>query len=160
MKSTTHPEHARSVDKGAGRSEGQREEHRALLRVKGLKATPQRLALLAVLARTHRPLALHDIETAPETRGITQSTLYRAVKDCVSAGIVRPVDLRHTHAHYELVTGREQHHLICAACGTVEDFVSKVCTSLTRDALRASKAFADVRDHSIELYGTCKRCEV
>jgi Fur family transcriptional regulator, ferric uptake regulator len=130
-----------------------------LLRSRGLKATSKRLAVLAVLARSLRPLALHDIANMPETARITQSTLYRAINDCVAVGIVRSVDLRHTHAHYELATGPEHHHLICTSCEVIEEFVSKHCESIEHEALKNSTLFADIQDHSFELYGTCRACK-
>jgi Fe2+ or Zn2+ uptake regulation protein len=134
------------------------EEYAKVLRSRGLKATPQRLALLTVLAESNRPLALHDIETAEETKHVNQSTLYRAVKDCTEAGIIRPVNLRHTHAHYEMVSEDEHHHLICTVCGTVENFVSTVCSTIERDALKVSTLFTEVSDHSFEFYGICTHC--
>jgi Fe2+ or Zn2+ uptake regulation protein len=135
------------------------EEHADILRSHGLKATPQRLALLAVLARASKPLSLHAIEAAPETRTVNQSTLYRAVKECIEVGIVRSVDLRHTHAHYELATGPEHHHLICTSCGTVEDFTVSTCSTMEHEALKSSAAFVRIHDHSFELYGTCRQCD-
>ncbi len=135
-----------------------REGYAELLRARGLKATPQRIALLTLLAGAHRPLALHEIEVAEGTKHINQSTLYRAVKECTEAGIIRPVDLRHAHAHYELVSDDEHHHLICTTCGIVEDFVSTSCVTVEQDALRVSVLFSTVIDHSFELYGRCKQC--
>jgi len=132
--------------------------HAELLRSHGLKATHQRMVLLEVLGSTRTPLSLHDIERDVRTRRINQSTLYRAVKDCVEVGIVRPVDLRHTHAHYELVSHRDHHHIICTQCGIVEDFVDKHCAERTKSITRSSKHFASITDHSFELYGVCKQC--
>jgi len=132
--------------------------HAQQLRAAGLRATPQRLAVLNVLARAHKPLALHDVTAMLDEGVANQSTLYRAMHDLCDVGIVRLVDLRHAHAHYELVTDTEHHHLICTSCGTVEDYSSPLCRKIEADALKQSISFASISEHAFELYGTCKRC--
>jgi Fe2+ or Zn2+ uptake regulation protein len=129
-----------------------------LLRARGLKATPQRLSLLEVLSRQHAPLALHEIHEHMEEGTANLSTLYRAVHDLQKAGLIRSVDFRHTHAHYELVTDVEHHHIICTHCGMVEEYASAFCKKVTQDAWVHSKSFASISDHSFELYGVCKQC--
>jgi len=132
--------------------------HARRLRAAHLRATPQRLAVLDVLARAHKPLALHDVGARLGEGVANQSTLYRAMHDLCDAGIARSVDLRHAHAHYELVTDTEHHHLICTSCGAVEDYSSPLCRKIEADALKQSTSFATISEHAFELYGTCKRC--
>ena len=46
-----------------------------------------------------------------------QATVYRTIGSLKEKGVVRQIDLRHNHAHYELTDARDHHHLICEACG-------------------------------------------
>lgn len=134
------------------------EELATRVRSLGLKATVQRLAVLRVLSSTTRPLSIPEMEKRITSNEANQSTLYRAVHDLITAGIVRSVDLRHSHMHYELRSEKEHHHLICAKCGLVEEFSLEVCKKLERAVLQKSTRFASVADHSFELYGVCSAC--
>lgn len=132
--------------------------HAQQLRAAGLRATHQRLAVMGVLARTQRPLALHDVATMLDEGVANQSTMYRAMHDLCEVGLVRSVDFRHSHAHYELVTDTEHHHLICTSCGAVEDYSSPLCRKIEADALKQSTSFVSISDHAFDLYGTCTKC--
>lgn len=129
-----------------------------LLRNRGLKATPARLALLAVLHQAKKPLSITALQRALTKEKINHVTFYRMVEDFMNAGIVRPVDLRHGHAHYELVPDREHHHLICTGCGMVKDITGCLPENFEIKTLRANPDFAKITDHALELFGLCKKC--
>lgn len=130
----------------------------ATLRDRGLRATPARIALFTVLARTQKPQSITALQRALAKEHINSVTFYRMVEDFTDAGIVRPVDLRHGHTHYELVPSREHHHLICNTCGKVNDISGCLPENFTAKALKANPDFARVTDHSLELFGLCKKC--
>ena len=50
-----------------------------------------------------------------------QATVYRTIKSLKEKGVIKQIDLRHNHAHYELANIAEHHHLICLRCGRIED---------------------------------------
>ena len=131
---------------------------RQVLHAHGLKVTPTRLAVLRVLHTSARPLSVMDISASVGVGN--QSTVYRTVHEGMLIGLVREVPVRHAHAHYELTFDREHHHLICTSCGIVEEYVSPLCGTVEHDALKQSKMFASISDHSFELYGVCKGCNV
>jgi len=82
------------------------------------------------------------------------ATLYRALDALVVDGVVRRVDFRHGHAHYELAAERaHHHHLACTGCGAIEDVD---CT--LRPRLKKSSVFAAITDHAMEYFGLCKAC--
>ena len=126
-----------------------------LLRSKGFKATPSRLALLKLLKDSRKPLTVEEIsETGIDA---DYATIYRSLKDLKEAGIVRQVDLQHRHAHYELASS-DHHHLICMKCGRVEDFPSSQTQPLIKSAMKQSKQFQAVTQLSLEFFGICKTC--
>jgi Fe2+ or Zn2+ uptake regulation protein len=92
---------------------------RELLRKSGYRATPPRLAVLRMLRQAKRPLSAQNM--AEHLPDIDQATVYRTLKSLKEKGIVRGVDLRHNHAHYELAATSEHHHIICLRCGKIED---------------------------------------
>lgn len=133
-------------------------QYETLLRDHGLRVTRGRITLLTVLARQVVPQSITAIRTlmrpCPD-----KVTLYRSLEILERAGIIRRVDLRHAHAHYELMSGREHHHhLVCTHCGEVEDVEVCTGTNIERNVLNRSSRFASVQDHALELFGTCKMC--
>lgn len=127
------------------------------LRTSGYRATKARVAILKVLKLATAPVSMEDIEDKLAKFGIDQSTLYRTVNSLVESKLVRPVDMRHVHAHYELV-GHDHHHVICEKCGISEDFEGCGVEDLKTRALKQVKGFAEIKDHSVELFGLCHKC--
>jgi Fe2+ or Zn2+ uptake regulation protein len=132
-------------------------EFKSLLQKSGLRATPSRLAVLDVLHRSKKPLsAQRVIEEVKD--GMDQATVYRIFKDLLAKGLVRTIDLRHNHAHYELVRPDDHHHLICVKCGRIEDVHECGVEEMQAAVARRSKHFAAISNHSLEFYGLCKSC--
>lgn len=130
----------------------------ALLREAGLRATPGRMALIELMAREPFPRTVEDLAHKLKD-ALNTVTLYRALEALTNAGIVERSDLRHGHAHYELVAGRpHHHHLICRSCDAIEDIEVPHAPKLEREAVKRSRQFSEVVGYSLEFYGTCRRC--
>lgn len=129
----------------------------ALLKRRGLRATPKRLSLLELLHGANTPLPAEDIAQRASAFADT-ATVYRALESFEKGGLVRRVDFRHTHAHYELALDHH-HHLICTSCEASEEIAFCPAPKLSRSARGIrSRRFARILDHSFELYGLCKKC--
>lgn len=129
----------------------------ALLRKFGLKATPPRMRVIQILQKSQRPLSAMDIIQG--TGAIAdQATVYRIVKSLKAKGLIRQIDLRHNHAHYELSSDHEHHHLICVHCGRIEDIHDCGISDTHNLVLKHAKHFANIKEHTLEFYGTCKTC--
>ena len=135
----------------------QERQFKELLRKSGYKATAPRLAVIDVLQKASRPLSAQGIVSVIE-KGVDQATVYRTVKSLKNIGVIRQVDLRHNHAHYELANTEEHHHLVCIQCGRVEDVERCGIEHMQTSVLRASKHFSEIRQHALEFYGLCKSC--
>lgn len=130
------------------------------LRERGLKSTPARTAILGILAVTKKPLTVEQIREKVKREKIDTVTLYRTVQRLTNVGLVRHIDFRHGHAHYELKDQkRDHHHIICTKCHTVEDFTGCDFSDVTKRALSQTKNFRTIVEHSLELFGVCKKCE-
>ena len=129
-----------------------------LLREAGLKATPGRVALLQFLQSEKKPLTVKEIARGVEAK-LDQVTVYRALEALAEKGVLRKVDMRHPHAHYEMVIGRaHHHHLICTKCERVEDVAHCETGDLEYRVLRSAKEFVSIESHALEFYGLCKKC--
>lgn len=134
------------------------QQFRNLLRTSGLKATPGRLAILMVLENAKKPLSIEKITSGLGKHTADLATVYRTLHSLAQTGAVRQVDLRHGHAHYELASPADHHHLICTKCGRIEDFTGCDTNQLIQEVVSKSKQFKKVTEHSMELFGICKTC--
>lgn len=133
-------------------------DHPQLLRDAGLRATPGRLRLLAILEKEPKPVSVAYLERKMQGE-LNQVTLYRALEALAKAGIVNRVNLEHDHAHYELTVDRpHHHHVVCRTCGHVEDIEVPHSSAPERDALKNAKEFARIDSYSLEFFGACRTC--
>jgi Fur family ferric uptake transcriptional regulator len=134
-----------------------RDNFREVLRKGGHKATPSRLAILDIFGKTRNPMSAQEIiETLPSDTD--QATVYRTLKLLKEKGVIKQIDLRHNHAHYELANIAEHHHLVCLRCGRIEDVERCGVEAIQSTILKNSKHFAEIQQHTLEFYGICKTC--
>jgi len=134
------------------------EEMRGLLRKSGQKATLSRVTVLKALQARKHPTSAQDLIEA--LRGeMDQATIYRILKIFKDKGLIRQIDLRHNHAHYEIVRNDEHHHLICNQCGRIEDVHHCGIENTYAAILKGSKYFSEIDQHALEFYGVCKKCQ-
>ncbi len=134
-----------------------KEEFRSVLRKSGYKATPARFAVLSIIKQSKNPLSAQGVIERLGT-DFDQATVYRTFKSLKESGIIRQIDLRHNHAHYEIANDKEHHHLICILCGRIEDVRECGVEDMHSIILRHSKYFSEIRQHALEFYGICKSC--
>lgn len=130
---------------------------KALLRQSGFKATPGRIAVLGLLSSSKKPLSITDILTNLKAKDLDQATIYRMMQAFEQKQLVRQIDFRHGHAHYELSTKNHHHHIICETCGKVVDISKCNISALEKEAVKMAK-FAEVTHHSLEFFGVCENC--
>jgi Fur family transcriptional regulator, ferric uptake regulator len=135
-------------------------QHKERLHQLGYKATPTRLAILNILQRSKAPLSAQAIIDLMRKEA-DPATIYRTLKTLRSEKVIRPVDFRHNHAHYELESEQQKkhhHHLICVKCGASEDISYCDVEMLEEIIVRKSKLFSGINEHSLEFYGFCDKC--
>ena len=124
--------------------------------------TSGRRRLVEALAGAGRPVTLSDIaSSAPD---LPLSSTYRNLEVLERSGVVNRISIRGDRAHFELAEPllSHHHHLVCVACGAIEDvhlddeLESLVDRNLAEAARRA--AFTPLR-HLLDLHGYCFRCE-
>jgi Fur family ferric uptake transcriptional regulator len=128
-----------------------------ILRKAGYKATPSRLAVLSFMQKSKKPLSAQGIIERMD-KNCDPVTVYRIIKNLALSGIIKQIDLRHNHAHYELVDQNDHHHLICTECGRMEDIAGCEIEEMHKTILRKTASFSEIQQHSLEFYGLCKGC--
>ena len=133
----------------------------ARLRQADQRYTRNRREIVSALAATGRPLSIPELLDAHD--GLPQSSAYRNLALLEEAGVVRRVLGGGEFARYELAEDltEHHHHLICSACGTVEDITlpaaveAEVERALKRAARRSRFTGAY---HQLDLVGLCANC--
>jgi Fur family transcriptional regulator, peroxide stress response regulator len=131
--------------------------HAQLLKAHGLKATFQRIGLLNIIQdKGHASVdeIYQTIRTSQPT--LSLATIYKNILTMLEKGLLSEVLLEGHKPKYE-IQKHEHIHLICEACGSVED---SHITSTAHDEIHACMH----EDHftmsraQINFYGLCKQC--
>ncbi len=132
-----------------------------LLKEKGLKATPARLAILDIFTKSKIPLSAEkiflDLKRKKENKNINEATVYRTLTHFEEVGILTKVNLRKESVFFELAK-EHHHHIACLKCDAVEDFESSEVEKVLGRIARNSSKFINIKQHSLELFGLCKAC--
>jgi Fe2+ or Zn2+ uptake regulation protein len=136
-----------------------KEELQTMIQEAGLRVTSHRLTILAHLAKIRQPITVYEVvEILRKKSVIDQATVYRNLSSLHEVGLLRRLDFNHGHAHYELETGRASHQLVCNSCETIEKIEGISIDDAVKKMLKKSKKFKTITTHSMEIYGTCKKC--
>ena len=128
---------------------------RPLLRARGGRLTPQRLAIYeGVVGQTTHP-SVEMVHAAVRARfpGISQATVYTTLDLFARLGLIQEVGGR--VRRYDGRAGRHV-NLVCERCGEVTDVADSRLDALERRT--AARAGFDVRSARFELHGVCPRC--
>ncbi len=130
------------------------------LRKAGLKVTLPRLKILEILetgARRH--MSAEDIYKVllESNEDIGLATVYRVLTQFEAAGLVTRHHFEDGMAVFELNHGMHHDHIVCIDCGRVEEFLDKGIEE--RQTAVAQRLGFEIRDHSLILYGQCRRAD-
>lgn len=127
------------------------------LKAKGLRLTPQRLAIIEVLVekRDLHPGARSVYEEARKRRkGLSLSTTYAALSELSRLGIIKTLQFDSMENRCE--GNLEEHlNLVCERCGKIVDYEAPAVAD--HDEI-AEKAGFSVTGSRLEYYGYCREC--
>jgi len=130
------------------------------LRKAGLKVTVPRLKILEILANSPvRHKSAEDIYKLllQSNEDIGLATVYRVLTQFEAAGLVSRHHFENGMAVFELNEGVHHDHIVCLDCGHVQEFIDEGIEE-RQQAVAAKQGFA-IQDHSLILYGHCKRSD-
>ncbi len=131
-----------------------------LLKKNNLKFTIQREVILETLYNSDEhltPEALHHLiqEKYPELKtGI--ATVYRTLSLLEDSHVVTSLSFGAQGKKYELGAKEHHDHLICTECGKITEFVDEEIEK-RQHAITKELGFK-MSDHSMQIYGICKKC--
>jgi Fur family ferric uptake transcriptional regulator len=136
-------------------------DFKALLKKNNLKFTIQREVILETLYNSDEhltPELLYNLiqEKYPNLNtGI--ATVYRTLSLLEDSNVVTSLSFGAQGKKYELGTKKHHDHIICTKCGTITEFVDEKIEE-RQHAIADSLGF-EMIDHSMQIYGICKKCQ-
>jgi Fur family ferric uptake transcriptional regulator len=129
----------------------------AALRSHGLRATPQRQAVLATLGELGHATP-EELFAAAEPRlpGLSLSTVYRTLDSLVDGGLVRHAHFHGASRSYFLAEHAGHAHLVCERCERVVSLEGDALETFLA-AVRGQHGFTVETDH-VALAGICADC--
>ena len=128
------------------------------LRTSGKRITPQRKAVLSILAEANTHLAAQDIYARARQcdADLSLATVYRTLNILRETGVVHELHLDGEHHHYELSAKEEHSHLVCLGCGRVIEVDSAAFCQAAKE-IGEAHGFV-VATAQVELAGYCETC--
>lgn len=130
-----------------------------ILREHGYKLTPQRHAVLKVIAASHdhlTPEVIHE-KARLNNPGIGLITVYRTLGLLNDLNLVCRVHSPDGCRSYMMRRPTDHHHhLVCSGCGKVVDFAGCSLADLEQRLLEETRF--NISGHLLEFYGLCPDC--
>ena len=128
-----------------------------ILKEKGLKVTPQRLAVYSALINTKShpsAEAIHKMLIA-DNPSISLATVYKTLDSFKSAGLIKELNFCFEHSNYDADMSDHQ-HIVCTKCCHVFDVYYKPDSSM-RETVEKQSGFK-INNEQIVFYGICQDC--
>ena len=125
---------------------------------KGMRLTPQRLAILKFLEGNTSHPAAEDIfrEVKKDTPTISFATVYNTLEALTNKGEILEITIDPTKKHYDPNT-TPHHHIVCIGCNEITDVFADYSAALKLPA-QVLKEFRLIGNH-VDFYGFCKKCQ-
>ena len=127
------------------------------LREKGLKVTPQRLAIVDALVENrhdHPGATLIFNEARKKSARVSLSTVYATLKEFSEYGLIRQLEFDRMENRYD-VDISDHVNLICNRCGKILDYY--ITASLEPRDIARKSGFV-VTETRLEFHGYCRDC--
>lgn len=137
-------------------------DHTSVLRIHGLKPTPQRLAILAFLAETKaHPSAqtIHD-SLKPAYPAMSLNTVYTTLDAMKAAGLIQRFDPGQGAFRYD-GNPAPHAHVTCLKCARVDDVETEPAIALTQMVQEVSQhiPYRLAARVDVVFYGLCPDCQ-
>ncbi|HYN97865.1 MAG TPA: Fur family transcriptional regulator [Pilimelia sp.] len=128
-----------------------------VLRARGLRLTPQRqLVLGAVRELGHAtPEQVHGA-VREVAAGVNITTVYRTLELLEELGLVTHTHLSHGSPTYHAATDDQHVHLVCRACGAVDEIDPALVEPIAGRLARERGFLLDIGH--VALFGVCSGC--
>lgn len=129
-----------------------------LLRDKGFKVTPQRLAIYSVLASTkaHPSAEMIFNQLQPSYPTMSLATVYKTIEILKEISLVQALNVGEDSFRYDANTSSHP-HVRCMSCGRVDDLEGIDARSFVDDV--AGKTAYNITGQQFYFFGVCPECQ-
>jgi Fur family peroxide stress response transcriptional regulator len=135
-------------------------EIRHKLTEKGLKVTPQRLAILeAIYTLNNHPTADKIIDFIRKRNpNIASGTVYKVLDTLIENELVKRVTTHKDIMRYDGIL-EDHHHLYCTECDRIEDYVDEELNQMLMEHFNKKKIKGfHIDDFVVQINGTFDKC--
>lgn len=128
-----------------------------ILRKHNLKVTPERLKIFSQMENMHLFESKELVEKFPE---LGRASIFRTIKLFCKIWALRRIYLWDNHEKYEVECCSKHHHehMKCNKCWNILSFDShNICDRIFSEA---KKLGFHISEHSVNILGTCKSCNI
>lgn len=127
------------------------------LQTYGIEPTDKRELVYSLFKNSTTPLSVSMLLRLLSGAHINRATVFRIVKLFEIKQLIKRIDLVEGELRFEIASLPHHHHAHCRTCGAVE--IVDVCiTEGAKTRVKRSLGF-EVLDHSLILFGVCKKCK-
>ncbi|HSV66597.1 MAG TPA: Fur family transcriptional regulator [Mycobacteriales bacterium] len=124
----------------------------------GLRVTAPRVAVLESIPNgTHRPVDAIAQAVRLRIGSVSTQAIYDVLRALTAAGLLRRIEPAGMPALYENRVADNHHHLICRACGAIEDVDCVAGAAPCLDSFPQPAGFA-VDEAEVTFWGICPAC--
>lgn len=129
------------------------------LKLKGIRITPQRQAILAYMVNSHRHPTVEEIylDLLPDHPGMSLATIYNNLRTFVNEGLVKELKISGATSHYDFIA-HDHHHVVCEKCGQIADFNFPEIPKIEQAAQTQTGYL--IYHTNLEVHGLCPACQV
>ena len=131
----------------------------AMLREKGFKVTPQRLAIYEALRQTKAhpsaEMIFHELQPLYPTMSL--ATVYKTIEILKEIGLIQVLNLGEDCFRYDAETHNHP-HVRCMKCGRVDDIMGIESADFI-DAVSQHTSYK-LTNQQFYFYGVCPKCQI
>jgi len=130
------------------------------LRAREFRLTPQRLAVLKILAESRNHPTAEQIynQVRLDFPAISLATIYKTVTLLKEIGELLELNTRDGSSHFDGNKPWRHSHVICTQCKNILDFEDLPLGGLSNEA--AARTGYRIIDLQLDFFGLCPRCQV
>ena len=129
------------------------------LREKGFRLTPQRMAVLKILARSERHPSVESIyeQVTDQFPTTSLATIYKTINVLKDMTEVLELGFGGAASRYDGTRPYPHPHLVCDRCGSIEDLDIPQLSELPQTV--AARTGYLIENHRLDFFGVCPRCQ-
>jgi Fur family peroxide stress response transcriptional regulator len=130
------------------------------LRDRGHRLTPQRIAVLRILAASEDHPSVEQIydQIVDQFPTTSLATVYKTVTLLKGAGEVLELGFGNGSNRYDGKRPYPHPHLICTHCGEICDLEAPALSELVQQV--SQDVGCQITSHRLDFYGLCSRCQI